>query len=656
MFGVLVAACALLPPQSPAPTEGGPTRPDYEQLLVDHIRPAAAGRHLRALTEDPHMAGTPADRRTADYVRGVLDEAGFETEIAEYHVLLSYPRRVAVTVTRPTRIELDLLERSNPLDKDSHDLGAVEPFNAYAASGTAEASVVYAHYGRDEDFDWLDSQGISVEGKICLIRYGKTFRGLKVFEAQERGAKGVLLYDDPDDDGYRRGDVYPEGPWRPASAVQRGSLMFLSQHCGDPLTPGQPALLDAKRLSRAECRWLPSIPCLPISSENAAVLLSPLRGRNVPAAWQGGCPVTYHTGPGPTTVRLEVELDEAVRPIWNVIGRLRAPSTSDRYVLVGNHRDSWVHGASDPNSGTAVSLEAMRSLGELVRRGWEPRLEIRYASWDAEEFGLIGSTEWGEHHAADIQAKCLAYFNCDAAVSGTRFGASATPDLVQMMARAAARTEAHDGQGNLLTRWAHGSERPPVGNLGSGSDYTVFLCHLGIPCLDFGSRGGHGVYHSLFDNTYTMERHLDPGYLVHAAMARFLALATYDFAGAPVPPLDVTAIPHHLETSVKSLHALGAEHRASLLAALEELQAAAEKGAEEDQMIALHSAFLHEDGVLSRPWYRNLTVAPHLDLGYGAAVLPGVAEALAAEDDGAVDFEVARLLRCIANATAILAM
>ena len=600
------------------------------------------------------MAGTAADRRSASYVQAVLDDAGFETEIVEYHVLLSYPKNLSLTVTRPTRIELDLRELPHAADKDSHDLDAVAPFNAYSASDTVEGAVVYAHYGRAEDFDWLASQGISVVDKVCLIRYGKTFRGLKVQQAQQRGAAGVLLYDDPDDDGYRRGDVYPEGPWRPETAVQRGSVMFLSQHCGDPLTPGAPALQDAHRLRREDCRWLPKIPCLPISSANASALLSPLRGRNVPKSWQGGCPVTYHTGPGPTTVQLEVELDEQIRPIWNVIGRLRAPTTSDRYVMVGNHRDSWVHGASDPNSGSAASLEAMCALGELVRRGWEPRLEIRYASWDGEEFGLIGSTEWGEQYAADIQARCLAYFNCDAAVSGDRFVASATPDLVRLMTRAASLTDAHDGKGKLLTRWAHGSERPPVGNLGSGSDYTVFLCHLGIPCLDFASRGGHGVYHSLYDNAFTMERHLDPGYAVHATMARFLALATYDFANRPTPPLDIAAIPSHLETSVQSMHGLSEAHRTLLLAAVDELRIATEGGVSEDQMIALHGAFLHEEGILSRPWFRNLTVAPHIDLGYGAAVLPGLAEALESENNAAVEFEVQRLLGCIANGKAIL--
>ncbi|MHC4814678.1 MAG: M28 family peptidase [Planctomycetota bacterium] len=633
-----------------------PPLSDQEQFLVDQVRPDTAKGHMRQLTKSPHRAGTLADRRTADYVAAILTAAGFAVAIEEYHVLLSEPRRIEVHLRGPQQEQLDLLEkpRAGVAYRDPEDANAVMAYLGYSASGTVQGPIVYAHYGREEDFEWLEAQGVEIAGSICLIRFGKTFRGLKVLEAEKRKAKGVLLYSDPDDDGYRRGDAIPKGPWRPSWGVERGSLMYISKLVGDPLTPGWPAKKDARRLSREQCTWLPKIPAVPISWGNAARIFAHLSGHNVPKPWQGGCPHTYHTGRGPIQVKLVVSMAEHVRPVWNVIGRLRTKSTSKRYLLIGNHRDSWVHGAIDPNSGTTVSLCAMQALGALVKQGWQPRLEIRFASWDAEEQGLIGSTEHAEEHRRDLQENCLAYFNCDAAVSGGKFKAAATPDLVNVLAYAAARTTAHDKKGRLLTRWAHGGKRPPVGTLGSGSDYTAFLCHLGISCMDFGSGGGHGVYHSIHDNYWAVSKFIDPGFEIHASVARFMAIAVHHFVSARVPPIDVEALAPHLKSSIRTLSGITEQQKERLEQAIESLRTASKGGASEEQMIRMHQAFLDAAGLFGREWYKNLTVAPGLKLGYGAVVLPGITEALAADDQERVEIEVQRLTDAIGRATAIL--
>ena len=657
LLPAMSAALCLLTPQHPSPSQ-------EEQILIDTIRPDKAREHLRILTAKPHIAGSPEDLETALYVKRVLDQAGFQTEIEEFHVLLSEPRSVSLKVDGQA---LDL--REQPFDWQPDTLKkhpCLQTFNGYSASGEVHAEVVYAYYGRPQDFAWLDGQGVDVAGKICLIRYGKIFRGLKVREAERRGAAGVLLYSDPDDDGYRKGDVYPDGPYRNRTGVQRGSIMYISHLVGDPLTPGWPAVKGARRLKREDCAWLPKIPCVPISWGNALAILRNTKGGGVPGDWQGGCPTTYHTGPGPAKVNMDVQMEESVRPIWNVLGRLRTEQTSDKFVMIGNHRDAWVFGANDPNTGSAVSLESMRALGALVKRGWNPRIEIRYASWDAEEQGLIGSTEHAEKHAAELQARCLAYFNCDSAVSGDRFAGSSTPELVKVLAYAAARTTAHDGKGRILTRWARGGSRPPVGNLGSGSDYTAFVCHLGIPAFDIGSRGGHGTYHSIFDNFDNVSRHLDKGFAIHASVARFLAIATHHFASAEVAPVVLRDIGPYLKSCRATLSGLPADLGEILDEAIEGFSSAA-KGHEatEDQMIAMHQAFLAKGGLHGRPWYRNLLVAPGRHLGYGATVMPGVAEALfdwevssEQTQDGAlrrVQAEVQRIVQCIEAATAILA-
>jgi N-acetylated-alpha-linked acidic dipeptidase len=645
----------LLWPQEPSESRKSRVElSEHERFVVENVEQQRCRMRLRVLTAEAHLAGTPADRRTADYVRQQLDHAGFATEVSEYHVLLTWPVRTRCAIVGPKPEELDLRETEQDA-ADPELRRACLAYHGYSPSGNAEGEVVYANYGTAADFRHLRESGIETKGKVCLIRYGGQFRGLKVQEAERAGACGVLIYSDPEDDGWRQGDVWPDGPWRPDSALQRGSVQFISQNVGDPLTPGTPALKDAPRLSRTEAPGLPHIPSLPISARSASRIFAQLRGTRVPKEWQGSCPFAYHHGPGPVRVRLEVELDEAVRPIWNVHGTLPGTDPDGRYVMVGNHRDSWVHGAIDPSSGTATTLEAMTVLGALHKRGWRPRLSIRYSSWDGEEFGLLGSTEWVEHHAAEVQRQCLAYFNGDAMVSGDRLDASCTPDLVQVLADAAARVDAPDGKGRWLVRWAHGGTRPPVGHLGSGSDYTAFVCRLGVSCLDLSAKGGHGVYHSVFDDFATMERFIDPEFKIHAAMARMLAIATLRFASAGKAPLEAGAWAPFLRSALEAQGSLERKHEERLSSAIATLAGAATDEVSDAGLIALRATFLDEAGIASRPWYRNLLVAPGLRLGYGSVLLPGLAEALEKGDEALIEHEVDRLARRVLEAGRVLA-
>ena len=419
-----------------------------ERVFLDTVTPDNARRWLAALTEDPHVAGTPAEKKVADYVLARFKEFGFETEMVRYDVFLNHPRHVSLRITAPVQEALNLLE-DQPLDDSSRRSltkqeggtsvppGMFPAFHGYGASGQAEGEIVYVNYGTPADYTRLAGLGISVEGKIALARYGAVFRGLKVKEAQDRGALGVLIYSDPADDGYMRGDVYPNGPMRPESAIQRGSVLFLSHVPGDPSTPGWPSTPGAKRLTREEMTNVPKIPSLPIAYPEAEKILRRLAGPRVPDEWQGGLPFAYHVGPGAARVAMDVQMDEGLKPIYNVIARIRGSVEPEKLVIAGNHRDAWNNGAVDPNSGTAAQIELARGLAAAMKSGWRPKRTILLASWDAEEYGLVGSTEWAEEHAADLQKNAVASLNCDSAVTGPNLGMSVTPSLLALAMGAA---------------------------------------------------------------------------------------------------------------------------------------------------------------------------------------------------------------------------
>jgi N-acetylated-alpha-linked acidic dipeptidase len=653
--------------------------------------PKLAEEHLRILTQAPHIAGSPEDKATAEYVAKKFREAGLDTEIVEYKVWFNYPAEIRVDMTEPPGVEMHGPHREHvESDPYQDDPRVVTPYNCMSPSGDAEAEVVYANYGSLADFDKLKQMNVDVRGKIVIVRYGENFRGVKEFVAQERGAAGVIVYSDPKDDGYYRGDAYPKGPWRPASGVQRGSVGFMFQFPGDPTTPGAastPTLPEAKRVSPAESEQLPKIPVTPLSYADASPILEHLGGPLSPREWQGGLPFTYHVGPGPAKVKMHLRQDYQFRTIWDVIGKVRGTSSPDEWVVAGNHRDAWVYGAVDPNSGTAAMLEAVHGLSELLKSGWKPKRTIVFASWDAEEEGLIGSTEWGEDNSQQL-GNADAYFNMDVAVSGKKFGASGVPSLKEFIREIAKSVPSPQG-GTVYDRWKKTSQpnnnsseensrpqetaayRPPsaamqndvpVGDLGGGSDYAVFLQHLGVPSTDISSSGDYGVYHSVFDNFAWFKKFGDPDFRYEQQMARIYGLEVLRMSNADVLPYDYEdygkEILVYLDAArTKSKERFG-DKAPDFSAALESARQLRDAGAKmlqkqrkmpgsPERMNAklrdAERALLIPEGLPNRPWYRHAIYAPGQYTGYAAVVIPGVNEAIDRGDLRRTEQQIAAL-------------
>ena len=624
-----------------------------------------AGEALKTLTAEPHLASTPADHRTAEFVAQKFRAAGLETEIVPYRVLMNQPKVVKVEAYGATG---DLL-MSGPgrehVERDPYqdNPNVVMPFNGSSGSGDVTGEVVYANYGRLEDFDHLAQQHIDLHGKIVIVRYGLNFRGVKVYLAEQRGAAGVLLYSDPQDDGYYKGDVYPDGPWRPASGVQRGSVQYLFKYPGDPETPGvasTPDLPDSQRVSADGNQ--PHIISIPISYHDATPILQNLKGPSVPQGWQGALPFRYHVGPGGVKVHLVSEQDYQRRTIWDVIGKVKGTDFPDEWVVAGNHRDAWVYGAVDPNSGTAAMLEAVHGIGALLKNGWRPKRTMVFCSWDAEEEGLIGSTEWVEQHAKDLE-KAVIYINVDVAVAGPDFSASAVPSLKQFVRDVTKSVPSPIGP-SVYDVWknarSEASEHRPsnapsegdvrVGDLGSGSDYTPFLQHAGVPSTDIGSSGPYGAYHSVFDNYAWYTMNADPRFIWLQEMARVFGLEALRMADTDVLPYDYAnyarEISSYLETARKkanenkmgAIDFTPAEQAASHLSnagqRIRGIQMAppANPVKVNTALRNAEAALTTQAGLPNRPWYKHTIYAPGEYTGYAAVVIPGVNEAIDAKD------------------------
>jgi N-acetylated-alpha-linked acidic dipeptidase len=624
------------------------------------------------LTAEPHVAGSPRDRALAEWVRDRWRDYGLEqVEIVEHEVLLPYASDVHVSMTlrsgageRPWQATF----REDAVEGDpfsARDVGVA--YHAYSASGDVTAPVVYAGSGNPADYDWLANHGIDVRGKIILVRYSVpySYRGFKALTAEQHGAAGILIYSDPADDGFAKGKTYPDGPWGPESHIQRGGVVYDFRVPGDPLTPGWASLPGARRIRAADAVSLPKIMSAPLSWRDAQIILGALDGPDAPPQWRGALRVAYKVGGGAAAVRMRVQSDDKMRPIWTVTGRITGTASPDDLVIVGNHRDAWVYGGVDPSSGTASLMELARSLGALAAQGVRPKRTIVFANWDAEEFTLTSSTEWGEQHARDLAEHAVAYLNVDSSTSGQDFKAAAVPSLNRVIVDAA--REIIDLKDD---------ERAIVSNrLGSGSDYTVFLNFLGVPILDMSFSGPYGVYHSVYDNHLWMEKFGDPGFVRHAAMTRLWGVIALRLANADVVPLDYRATADRVREFVKEkidsarrvdrpaltpLEAAAERFGASADAAsrrMESLLAAAT--ADEKAMAAMsrtlmntERAFLHPDGIPERPWYRHLIYAPKPT--YAPEVLPGVAEAIAAGDRKRLDTQVANLVAALDRAAAIL--
>lgn len=711
--GRILAAigCAALLGATPSQAK---VNKELERALDASISATDELTWLRALSSAPNHIGSPHDRANAEMLLALYRSWGWDAHIETFNVL--YPTPVA------TRVELiapdpELLGGQEPAiasDVSTSDLSkALPPYLAYQGDGDVTAPIVYVNYGMPSDYELLAQAGIDVKGKIVLARYGGGWRGLKPKLAEQHGAAGCLIFSDPADDGYRRGDPYPKGGWRPAGSVQRGSVADIVTHPGDPLTPGVGADAKAKRLSLAEAKTILHIPALPISYGDAAKLLGRLGGRSAPATWQGGLPFSYHfgggaSGEGSVIVHLAVKSDWSLKPVHDVIAVMKGKAHPDEWIVRGNHFDGWVFGAADPLSGQVALLSEAKAIGALAKRGWRPQRTIIYASWDGEEAGMLGSTEWAEEHAQELQAKAVAYLNTDDAGRGilhvegshdlqhfvNQLAADVTDpetgvsllDRQRAVIRVAAANGDHAFDARTIRAAVNGSD-VPILPAGTGSDYSAYLGHLGLPVLDIHFEGGDassGAFHSAYD---TFEHHIrfnDPGMRYSATLAKLVGRAVLRLAEAPTPAQRFGDFADTMLVYFNEINALLGERRArdretarmraaddyrvaanlqmplnapnvepatppidltplktaidrlrASAAAFDDLSAAKDAGLDRARRIRLNhllrnidQLLLDQRGLPQRPWYKNLIYAPGLLTGYGAKTLPGVREAI----------------------------
>lgn len=679
--------------------EGSARQRALEAELDARIDAREMDAWLRHMSRKPHHVGSTGSREVAEYIAGLLGGWGYEVEIAEYEILLPTPRVREVELVAPTTYRAGLTEDTLAKDPSTSVRDElVPPYNAFSIDGEIEGELVFVNYGIPEDYEMLERYGIDVEGKIAIAKYGRSWRGIKPKLAGEKGAIGTLIYSDPADDGYGRGDVYPKGPFKNESGVQRGSVMDMPTYPGDVLTPGRGATANARRLRREDAPTLTKIPVLPISYRDALPLLAAMDGEVVPDAWRGDLPITYHLGPGPARVRMKAEFDWNMVTAYNVIARLEGSRYPDEWVIRGNHHDGWNHGAADPLSGQVAMLAEAKAVAELAAAGQPPLRTVIYAAWDAEEPGLIGSTEWAEHHAEDLKRHAVAYLNTDGSSRGfMNIGGSHTLEryLNEVMADVSdprldvnlkERRRAYlmvSGDDNAQ---AEARERDDlrIYPMGSGSDYTPFLQHLGIASanLSFGGEADDGSYHTMYDTYEHYTRFRDPGLVYGAALAKTTGRATLRLANAPRLPFDFTGLADNIALYVTELEALADGMRtetekineliddgiwhaalnperppgppkkeapvpyfnfAPLKNALARLQSAAEAfdaaqpGAVADEEInaLLYTSerlLTRDEGLDGRPWYKHHIYAPGFYTGYGVKTIPGVREAIEQRD------------------------
>lgn len=613
--------------------------------------------YLERMSAKPHHAGSPGSKAVADYATALMKEWGLDSKQETFEALLPYPTMRTLEMTAPTRYKAKLTEPAIAEDKDSSDINQLPTFNAYSATGDVTAPLVYVNFGLPEDYEVLKKNGIDVKGKIVIARYGGSWRGVKPKVAQEMGAIGCLIYSDPKEDGYYRGDVYPKGAFRPSQGVQRGSVMDMAVAVGDPLTPGWASEKGAKRITREESKVLMKIPVMPISYGDAEPLLRALGGPVVPETWRGALPLTYHMGPGPAVVHLKTDFDWTNKPLNDVITIIPGSVYKDQWIIYGNHHDAWVNGASDPLSGASSLLETARTLSMLLKQGWKPKRTIVLALWDGEEFGLVGSTEWVEKHQAELDQKAVFYMNSDSNGRGS-IGAQGSHALEQFVAEVL-RDLVDPVSGKSLLESTRG--RSPVaagakpspfrlGPLGAGSDYVPFIDHVGISSLNigFGGEGGGGVYHSIYDSFNWFMTFGDKDLMYGRAFSQVTSTILMRMADAPVLPyqfLDLAkTVKGYVEEIQKDFPAADVKE---ITAQLVRVAAVAKTydddlglflkkaaAASPEKLAKLNQALYRTEraltlaqGLPGRDWYKHQLYAPGLYTGYGAKTLPGVREA-----------------------------
>jgi N-acetylated-alpha-linked acidic dipeptidase len=645
----------------------------------------------RQLTRRPHMAGSDGGREVAEYLLNTLRGVGVDAALVEYRPYLSVPASVRVELIGPSREELSLHEPASPLDPDTRHPELGPAFIAYSGSGTTTGPVVYVNYGLPNDYARLATAGIDVRGAIVLARYGRSHRAVKVHTAQEAGASGIALYSDPADDGYLKGDVWPKGPWRPPNLLQRGNAKFSWFWHGDPLTPGVAATEGAPALDPSDAPTLPRIPAVVIAATDAERILRQLEGAAAPSGFQGGLPFTYRTGPGPTRLRLDVQMNAGRRVIRNVIGRIDGAREPDRWVMLGTHHDAWTLGGIDPSTAAAVLVEVARSLADLRRSGWQPARSIVFAFWDAEEFGLIGSTEFAEDRQRELREKVVCYVNTDMYMDG-RLDAGGAPSLRDFIVEVT--RDLQDERGSLYDAWRasewglQSPERRRRGQddfevelkaLGSGADFVPFQDYLGLPTLSleflFPGGWGFGAYHSNYDTRFFAERHGDPQWRRGAQLARLLGTTAMRLAGADVLPFRYSHYAarlaeyfeaaegwgidedgrRHIEVDLRPLRAQ-ALHLVERTTALERrLDAALYSGrvtreqsrAVNDILMRLEQTLIDETVPARERWYRHVVYGWNIYSLYDGQPLPHLAQAIHLRDPTLVARERAIIARAL---------
>ncbi len=710
-FMLVVFACSHLFAQTPAAHGPSPLHEptalsaaaerDWEKEFRVLPDPKLMREYMQRLSARPHHLGSPYDKDNAEWLLAKFKEWGLEAQIETFHVLFPTPKERVVEMLAPTKFVAKLQEPALAEDPTSSQLNEQLPtYNAYSIDGNVTAPLVYVNYGIPSDYEELERMGISVKGCIVIARYGASWRGIKPKVAAEHGAVGCIIYSDPIDDGYHAGDVYPKGPYRPSTGVQRGSVMDMPTYPGDPLTPGVGATANAKRMDRKDAKTFTAIPVLPISYGDAQPLLVALEGRVAPEGWRGALPITYHIGPGSAKVHLKLQFNWDIKPIYNVIAKIPGAVYSEEWIIRGNHHDAWVNGAEDPISGMVALMEEVRAFSVLLKQGWKPKRTLIYCAWDAEEQGLLGSTEWAELHAEELKQKAALYINTDGNGRGYLFspGSHSLEKFINGVAK-----DIEDPE-TKLTVWKRSQlrgiadantpearkefrTRPDlrIGALGSGSDYTAFLDHLGIASmhLGYGGEGGGGIYHSVYDSFHWFTNFSDTSFVYGRALAQTAGTAAMRFAEADLLPYDFTNLAETINKYLEELKKLAASKREEILernnqieegvfaaindpqqprvapkseevppylnfAPLENASAALTHSAERygktaskfreagkpvpvglnKKLLQAEQKLTSNEGLPNRPWFKHQIYAPGYYTGYGVKTIPAVREAI----------------------------
>lgn len=670
-----------------------------ETAFDQNLNIESIDENLKFLSSKPHHLSSPGSKANAEYILGLYKKWGWDAEIETSHVLFPTPKTRVLEMTSPTSYKAILKEPRISEDPDSGQKGQLPTYNAYSADGDVSGELVFVNYGLPDDYKELDKMGIDVKGKIVIAKYGHSWRGTKPKVAQEHGAIGCIIYSDPMDDGYFEGDVYPKGAFKNEYGVQRGSVMDMVIYPGDPLTPGIGATKDAKRYDRNEAPNLLKIPVLPISYHDATPLLKALEGPVVPNGWQGGLPFAYHIGPGKTKVRLRVEFNWDIVPCYNVIAKIKGSKYPDEWIIRGNHQDAWVNGAADPISGLSAMLEEAKSIGNLLKTGWKPDRTLVYCSWDGEEPGLLGSTEWLETHQKELQQKAVVYINSDNNERGFLYaqGSHALEPLMDGIAKTVIDPQTNVSifdrkraasaifAGNTSTKEDKMNETSlKLGAMGSGSDYSAFIQHAGIPALNlgFGGEGNGGEYHSIYDTYHHFTTFKDPGLKYEVTLAQTAGRAVLRLANADVLPFDFSHLYKTINGYADELEKLLNDSRkstqleneliatnayqlaqdpaknlmvpkaksevpfldfsplqnalANLKRDADSLQIAYQKNISDKKanpsfnqsLYRAEQQLLNKEGLPRRDWYKHTIYAPGFYTGYGVKTMPGIREAI----------------------------